>query len=90
MSNFFLKFSCLESQIIVFCPENVTFDVSINGILLENSCIRFCITVKNLVILPDSQLTLEQQVIKCVFSLFSFIKTISIIKHYLTEHDMSV
>ena len=44
------KFNLLhvECQTVVFYPEAITHDVYINRCLLENCCIYFCNTVKNL------------------------------------------
>ena len=92
MSKFFLKLNPLKSQIIVFCNDILKrqLAININGNFLNNSCIRFCKTVKNLGFTLDTHLTLEQQVQECVSSVFASIKSIARIKHHLTRQEVTI
>ena len=44
----FFKLNSLKSQIIVFCNDILKRLLNINDIFLNNSCLHFCETVKNL------------------------------------------
>ena len=90
MSKFFLKLNPLKSQIIVYCNNILKRLLNINGFILNNSCIRFCETVKNLGFTFDTHLTLEQQVQECVSSVFASIKSITGIKHLLTRQEVII
>ena len=90
MSKFFLKLNPPKSQIIVFCNDVLKRQLNFNGYFLGNFCIRFCATVRNLSFKLDSHLTLEQQVKKCVSSVFASIKSIARIKHLLTKKEVTI
>ena len=90
MSKFFLKLNPLKSQIIVFCNDALQRQLNINDFFLENSCIRFCDTMRNLGFALDSHLTLEQQVKECVSSVVASIKSIARIQYLLTRKEVTI
>ena len=90
--SFFLKLNPNKTQIIVFGPKSVKDDINIKGtfIDLDNSCIRFNNTVKNLGVLFDTDMTFSSQVNEVVSSVFVNIKNISRIKSFLTVKEKSI
>ena len=77
MSFFFLKLNAAKSQIIVFSTDNLKKNISLNGTFINSSCVKFCNTVKNLVVLQDQNLMFEPQINKCVSSIYCTIKLLS-------------
>ena len=90
MSCFFLKLNAAKSQLIVFSTDNLKKNISLNGTFINSSCVKFCNTVKNLGVLLDQKLTFKPQINKCVSSIYCTIKLLSQIKHFLTNHELSI
>ena len=60
----------------------------ISGVILENSCIRFVDSAKNLGVIIDSVLNFEEQIAKLVKSCFATIRKLSQVKIYLTQQHL--
>ena len=83
MNEYFLKLNPDKSKIIVFGTADILDKITINGIFLNNNCVRFVNNVKNLGFYLDSALTLDRQINEVSKSCFLSIKNISCIKHFL-------
>ena len=59
--------------------------IIISGVILENSCIRFVESAKNLGLVIDSVLNFEEQIDKVVQSCFMSIRELSKVKMCLTQ-----
>ena len=90
MSRFYLKLNPDKSQIIVFCSREIKEKILINGVFMNNNCIRFVENVKNLGFYLDSDMSLNKQVTEVVKSCFLSIKNISSIKHFLTYEQKRI
>ena len=90
MNTFFLKLNESKTNIIVFAPKRIEKDISINGLFMENECIRFSNVVESLGVLLDSKLTFKQQITKCTQSCYMSIKKISSVKSFLDTNHRKV
>ena len=66
MNYFFLRLNCLKTKILVFKPPSIRNELIIEGTFIENECIRFVHSCKNLGVILDDELTFEEQVTKVV------------------------
>ena len=90
MNTYFLKLNKKKTNIIVFTPPHSQNLIKINGIFIDDKCIRFKKCVENLGVLLDSNLTLKEQVSQCVQSCYMTIKQISNVKSYLDTNHRKV
>ena len=90
MTEFFLCLNQTKTKILVIAPPAVKAKIIISGVMLENSCIRFVDSAKNLGFVVDSVLNFETQIDKVVKSCFLTIRKLSKIKIYLTQHHLQV
>ena len=87
MNEHFLKLNPSKTEIIVFGSPDVTNKIDIHGTFLNNDCIRFVNSVKNLGFHLDSALTFDKQINHVAQSCFLSIKNISSIKHFLDYEE---
>ena len=90
MNTFFVKLNESKTNIIVFAPKRIEKDITINGLFIDNKCIRFSNVVENLGVLLDNQLTFKQQITKCTQSCYMSIKKISSVKSFLDSNHRKV
>ena len=90
--SFFLKLNPNKTKIIVFGPNSVQDKIHIKGTFIDvdQSCIRFSNTVKNLGVLFDSDMSFSSQVKSVVSKVFMNIKNVSRIKSFLTFKEKSI
>ena len=90
MTEFFLCLNQSKTKILVVAPPAVKAEIIISGVILENSCIRFVESAKNLGFVIDSVLNFEEQVDKVVKACFLIIRQLSKVKVYLTQQHLQV
>ena len=88
MSKYFLCLNEDKTKIMVIAPPAVKKKLIIQGVILNNSCIRFVDTAKNLGIFIDSLLSFEKQVSNTVKSCNSTVRELWRIKSYLSEKQL--
>ena len=88
MNKFFLKLNSSKTKIIVVAPPSVSREIIIKGTFINDKCIRFVTCAKNLVVLIDSELSLNQQVNKVVSSCFNTLQLLSRIKAFLNMNQL--
>ena len=88
MNYFFLRLNCLKTKILVFKPPSIRNELIIEGTFIENECIRFVHSCKNLGVILDDELTFEEQVTKVVQTCFLIIKKIAKVKEFLTVEQL--
>ena len=90
MNDHFLCLNQSKTKILVVAPPLVKEKVIISGVLLEDSCIRFVETAKNLGVMIDSVLSFEVQIDKVVKSCFNIIHKLSKIKTFLSQQHLQI
>ena len=72
----------------MIAPPSVQPEIVIHGVFLDNVCIRFVDSAKNLGVILDSVLSFTDQINKVVKSSFAIIKKLSQIKGFLSEKQL--
>ena len=90
MNCFFLKLNQQKTKIMVFAPKRLKKLIKVNGLLLENECIRFPSVAKNLGVLLDSELTFKDQISQCAKNCYMTIRKISSIKSFLGTNQRKI
>ena len=87
MNEYFLCLNQSKTKILVIAPPSLQPEIIVRGVFLENTCIRFVDSAKNLGIVLDNLLSFDTQVNKIVKSCYLIIKNITLIKNYLSENQ---
>jgi hypothetical protein len=90
MIEFFLCLNQTKTKIMVVAPPAVKEKIIISGVILEDSCIRFVESAKNLGIIIDSTLSFEEQIRKLVKSCFITIRQLSKVKVFLSQQQLQI
>ena len=77
-----------KTKILVIAPQSVKDTILVNGVITDNSCIRFVESAKNLGVEIDSLLSFEAQIEKVVKSCFNVIRNLSRIKMFLSQLEL--
>ena len=88
MSQYFLQMNDAKTQIIVFGPTKVLDAITIRGVNLAGSSIRFINTVKNLGVYMDSALTMDAQVKELKKKCFRSLRNIRKIRFLLSTDQL--
>ena len=88
MNEYFLCLNESKTKILVVAPPSIQAEIVISGVLLENSCIRFVESAKNLGVIIDNVLNFEEQIAKLVKSCFLTIRKLSKVKIYLSQQQL--
>ena len=88
MNEHFLCLNQTKTKILVVAPPSVKEKIIINGILLDDTCIRFVDSAKNLGMIIDSVLNFQEQIEKLVKSCFMTIRKLSKVKYYLSQMQL--
>ena len=88
MNEYFLCLNASKTKILVIAPPSLQPEIIIRGVFINNVCIRFVDSAKNLGVMLDSVLSFETQVLKVVKSCYATIKDISSIKKFLSESHL--
>ena len=87
MHSHFLKINPDKTEVIVFLPNTLKNERTINGAFLEGDCIRFSHVVKNLGFSLDKYLSMESQVDAIVGHCYKLIGDVARIRHLLDDKD---
>ena len=88
MKDHFLCLNESKTKILVIAPPTIQDQITIKGVILESSCIRFVDSAKNLGVIIDSILSFESQINKVVNSSFITIRKLSKVRNFLTQHHL--
>ena len=88
MNTFFLKLNPSKTKILLIVPPSVKNDIVIRGTYINEKCIRFVKSAKNLGVILDEELSFKDQINKVVKSSFMTIRELSSIKQFLTEDQL--
>ena len=88
MKEFFLCLNQGKTKILVLAPPSVQSEIIINGVFLENVCIRFVTSAKNLGVILDNVLSFEQQINRVVKGCYMTIKKLTQIKGFLSQQEL--
>ena len=90
MTEFFLCLNQTKTKIMVVAPPAVKEKIIISGVILEDSCIRFVESAKNLGVILDSTLSFDVQIQKLVKSCFITIRQLWKVKEFLTQQHLQL
>lgn len=88
MREHFLKLNDSKTKILVIAPPSIQKLIVIRGTFVQDTCIRFVDTAKNLGLLIDSDFSFEAHVTRIVQTCFNFIRKLHKIKHFLTKDHL--
>lgn len=88
MNHFFLRLNSAKTKILVFIPPNIRNEIKIEGTYINNECVRFVHSSKNLGVILDDELSFNEQVTKVVKTCFMIIRKISKVKEFLTTEEL--
>ena len=87
MSKFFLKINPGKTELMLFCPPNFKNEHRIQGIFLDDSCVRFSESARLLGVQFDTFMTFDEHVNKVVSECWYHLRNIRKIKRYLTSEE---
>ena len=88
MNEYFLCLNASKTKILVIAPPSIQPEIIIRGVFINNVCIRFVDSAKNLGVIIDNVLSFKTQVHKVIKSCYCTIKDISSIKGFLSETNL--
>ena len=88
MNEYFLCLNQGKTNILVIAPPSIQPEIIIRGVFIENVCIRFVESAKNLGVILDNLLSFETQINKVVKSCNFIMMKISQIKGYLSQEQL--
>ena len=89
MNEYFLKLNKSKTKILVLGPPSVLSSIIIKGTFMDNGCVRFVNSAKNLGVWLDENLDFGTHIQKVVSSSFMVIRAISKIKSFLPREYLS-
>ena len=87
MNDYFLKLNPGKTEIIFLCPSHLEPVTKLNGVTIDDQCIRFSERVELLGLHIDKALNFDYHVSQLVSSCHYHLNNISKIKRYLTASD---
>ena len=84
----FMKINPDKTELLLLRPSSLNSEVIINGVFFGDQCIRFSKKVKNVGVILDQNLTMDQHVNAIVSHCYKTLKDIGRIKKYLHEHQL--
>ena len=88
MNEYFLCLNQSKTKILVIAPPSIQPEIIIRGVFIQNICIRFVQSAKNLGVILDNVLSFECQITKVVKGCYSTIKKLSQVKGFLSQEDL--
>ena len=88
MNNFFLRLNSTKTKILILIPPSLRNTIIIQGTFINDTCIRFVHSAKNLGVILDDELSFKDQINKVVKSCFMAISKLSKIKDFLTFEQL--
>ena len=89
MNEYFLCLNQGKTKILVIAPPSIQPEIIIHGVFIQNVCIRFVKSAKNLGVMLDNELSFECQINKVVKGCYATIKQLSQIKGFLTSEQLN-
>ena len=87
MSIFYVSIRQNQTKILVIAPK-LSSSIIMKGTIVNNNCIRFVNTAKNLGVILDDSLSFEQQISRVVKSCICTIRKIAKIKSFLSYEQL--
>ena len=84
----FMKVNPDKTEVLLFRPESLNKNVIINGVFIEEQCIRFSNEVKNVGVWLDQNLTMDKHINCIVSHCYKILRDISRIKKYLQKSHL--
>ena len=88
MKEHFLCLNQGKTKILVLAPPSIQSEIVIGGVFLENICIRFVESAKNLGVILDNVLSFKQHINKVATASYGLIKKLTQIKGFLSEKQL--
>ncbi len=88
MQEFFLCLNPNKTKILLVVPPSLKDKIVINGIFINNNCVRFVHSAKNLGVILDDTLSFRDQILSTVKSCFNVIRNLSKIKDFLSYDQL--
>ncbi len=88
MNEYFLCLNPKKTKILVIAPPSLKNDIVIQGSFVNDSCIRFVSSAKNLGFILDNDLSFESQITNILKSCFIIIRKLSKIKSFLSYNQL--
>ena len=88
MNEHFLCLNQGKTKILVIAPPSIQPEIVIRGVFIQNICIRFVKSAKNLGVILDDELSFDCQINKVVKGCYATIKKLSQVKGYLNEEEL--
>ena len=88
MMEYFLCLNKSKTKILVLAPPSVQPEIVIGGVFLENVCIRFVTSAKNLGVILDNVLSFEEQINKVIKACYATLKKLTQIKGFLSQQQL--
>ena len=88
MNEFFLCLNPSKTKILIIIPPSLKDKIVIQGAFINDSCIRFVQSAKNLGVVLDNELSFEKQIVSVVKSCFYVIRQLSKIKAFLSYEQL--
>ena len=88
MNEYFLLLNTSKTKILVIIPPALRNTIPIQGTFINNKCVRFVQSAKNLGVILDDELSFEKQILQTVKSCFHVIRKLSKIKAFLTYEQL--
>ena len=88
MCDHFLCLNPAKTKILVIMPPSLKENVFVHGTFIDNNCVRFVTSAKNLGVILDDELSFQAQITAVVKSCFNTIRKLSKIKSFLTYEHM--
>ena len=90
MNKYFLKLNAGKTKVLIVAPPAVSGIITVGGSLIDNDCIRFVHSAKNLGVILDDELQFTKQITKVVQSCFCTIRDLSTIKSFLSYDQLRI
>ena len=88
MNSSFLRLNSSKTKILIIIPPALRKTVIIQGTFINETCVRFVYSAKNLGIVLDDELSFKEQINRVVRSCFLAIRKLSKIKYFLTYKQL--
>ena len=85
MNEYFLRLNQDKTKILVIAPPSIRKEIIIGGVFLNNTCIRFVDSAKNLGFILDSELVFDQHVNKVVKACYMARRQLSQSSHFCQQ-----
>ncbi len=87
MKNHFLKINPSKTEVILFSPPSEKRTFKVQGMFVNDKCIRFSNSVRLLGVQLDSSMTLDDHINNLVSECFYHLRNIGKIRRYLTDQQ---